>query len=338
MLLLHDNDLKGRLPESWNLPSLATICLSNNAGLRGHLPASFFNSPQSSARGGAALTTMVIEGTGIGGALPADLCNAANLATLNLAGNRFSGPLPACVTRLQRLGALRLGSNSMTGTLPTALSNMTSLTTLDLSGNGFSGTIVASLGDISAQLVETCLDLNHFSCVLPDSVLRWKKAPGFKSLKLLLGNLFACPDAGALSYSMMVGAPGLVAATPEEADSYACGNADYAIPGLAAIVPFAVVLLAIGRGRLKRGAGWWARLRAASGAEHQVAVGPDGQRSVSGGTFPVVPPAQRRVIAHRAAELEAAATSLATMAGSACLCALAGATLVLPVVLNAPSE
>ena len=75
---------------------------------------------------------MVIEGSGLHGTLPLELCHATNLVKLYLSGNQFDS-LPSCVTHLQRLQDLYVSQNQLEGELPYALDNMTELRKLDLS-------------------------------------------------------------------------------------------------------------------------------------------------------------------------------------------------------------
>ena len=268
-LLLQDNDLDGTFPPQWALPSLISLVASNNPRLGGTLPASLFlplnlndvgpgapleqgalpttgndllplvgdaqNSISAAAAANPTLRAVVIEGTGLAGTLPAEVCAAHLLKTLALSGNRFTGPLPECVTGLQELETLHLASNMLDGTLPLRLDNMTALAAIDVSNNEFGGRVPPSLGDVSAQLEEASLDLNRLSCGLPKSVLQWRAKAGAKPLGLLRGNLFGCNQGGAW-WALRMSADGLRAANEQHFDSYSCGTSSYVLPGAALTV------------------------------------------------------------------------------------------------------
>ena len=124
-LFLENNDLRGGLPASWNLTSLATVVLSNNQNLGGTLPASLFligddiSSHVNRGVGGGhvlyALRAVVIEGARLSGTIPHEICKAPQLATLALSGNMLTGSLPACLPYMHSLQALHLTSNSISG-------------------------------------------------------------------------------------------------------------------------------------------------------------------------------------------------------------------------------
>jgi len=126
-MLLHNNDFNGAVPSRWALPSLISIMLSNNPKLSGKIPPSLFleqdrlNASTSISSANDVLRAVVIEGTSIGGSLPAALCSAPQLVILAISGNEITGSLPSCLVSLQKLETLRVSNNRLTGTLPEAL-------------------------------------------------------------------------------------------------------------------------------------------------------------------------------------------------------------------------
>jgi len=255
-MLLHDNDIAGEIPLEWASPSLVSIMLSNNPKLSGSLSASFFleqgtsNDTQFSK---VVLRDVVIEGTSIGGTLPAALCSAPQLVTLALSGNKLTGSLPNCIVSLQNLRTLRFSNNRLTGTLPVAINNMTSLTVLDLSNNLIQGRIPAGLGDISQNLEAVDLQINRLSCDLPASVLNWQASSENTTVSLLNGNTFGCSTKSIFALSIQ-GAAGLRNVNEQAFDAYSCGNSKYVLPVIfVAILAVPVVfglLFVYFRGRL----------------------------------------------------------------------------------------
>jgi len=262
VMLLHDNDLAGELPCEWSLPSLVSIILSNNPKISGSLPPSLFlqqdasNASVSTRISNDMLRAVVIEGTSIGGTLPAALCATPQLNTIALSGNKLTGSLPNCISSLQNLYTLRVSNNYLTGTLPETINNMTSLTVLDLSTNEIQGQVPAGLGDISPNLNTVHLQFNRLSCDLPASVLDWQASSANVSFSLLGGNLFGCGKdtfLGIFALSIQ-GAVGLRNANKQAFDAYSCGSADYVLPAmtvaiLAVPVVVGVIVMAF-RGRL----------------------------------------------------------------------------------------
>jgi Leucine-rich repeat (LRR) protein len=269
-MLLHDNDLDGVLPSEWALSSLVSIILSNNPKLSGTLPTGLFlqqvglDASESRTSPNIALRAVVIEGTSIGGTLPAALCSAPQLATLAFSGNKFTGSLPDCVVSFQNMHTLRISNNHLTGSLPVAINNMTSLTVLDLSRNLLQGRVPSALGDISSNFDTMQLQINRLSCDLPASVLGWQASSANVSFSLLDGNLFGCSTSNyreSVSLSIQ-GATGLRNANEKAFDAYSCGNSDYVLPVFTAAslaVPV-VVWLAVLYCRSRLACKWWLAL------------------------------------------------------------------------------
>ena len=248
-MLSHDNDLGGVLPSEWALPSLVSIMLSNNPKLGGSLPVSLFidssNKTESISTPNFVLRSVIVEGTSIGGTLPAALCSAPQLVTLALSGNALTGSLPDCVTSLQNLQILCISNNQLTGGLPEAINNMVSLTVLDLSANKIQGTVPAELGEISSYLDTMKLQLNRLSCDLPTTVLDWQASSANVSLNLLDGNLFGCSAGshGGITSMLIEGAHGLRNANKQAFDAYNCGNSDYILPAITIIILVVPIVL-----------------------------------------------------------------------------------------------
>ncbi|KAM0833933.1 hypothetical protein ACQ4PT_063938 [Festuca glaucescens] len=96
--------------------------------LQGPLPANL--QPLASS-----LTTLVLSGTNLTGAIPPEIGGYGELATLDLSKNQLTGAiLPA------------LNSNSLRGAIPDDIGDLASLTHLTLFDNELSGTIPASIG------------------------------------------------------------------------------------------------------------------------------------------------------------------------------------------------
>ena len=260
-MLLHNNALTGALPSKWALPSLISIMPSNNPKLSGSLPSSLFlqhatSNVSKSSSSNLVLRAVVIEGTSIGGTLPAALCSAPRLENLAFSGNELTGSLPGCISSLQNLQTLRISNNHLTGTLPVAINNMTSLTVLDLSTNEIQGRVPAALGDISPNLDTVQLHFNRLSCDLPPSVLAWQGSNASISFNLLDGNLFGCGSSTFFEiFALSIqGAAGLRNGNEQAFDAYSCGSSVYVLPVttitiLAVPVVFGVIFMAV-RGRL----------------------------------------------------------------------------------------
>ena len=183
-MLLHDNLLRGPLPEAWNLPSLVSIVLSNNVGLDGTLPSSLFSQQHAAASPTSGtsshqlnhnLRAVVIEGTHVHGTIPQALCSALELQTLAVSGNGLTGSLPECFTTLKTLKTLRAAHNHVVGTLPGTVGNLSAMTTMDLSNNGITGYVPSELGEMAPHLASMSLEQNDLSCDLPPSVRHWKR-------------------------------------------------------------------------------------------------------------------------------------------------------------------
>jgi Leucine-rich repeat (LRR) protein len=247
-VLLYNNDFTGTLPSLWASPSLMSIMLSNNPKLSGSLPTSLFlqqtasNATRNSTSSNSVLRAVVIEGTLIGGTIPATLCSAQYLQTLAVSGNEITGSLPDCVASLRKLRTLRASNNHLTGTLPEAFNNMTSLAVLDLATNHIQGRVPAGLGDISQNLSTVLLHSNRLSCDLPTSVLDWHESSADATVNLLNGNLFGCSTDALFALSIQ-GALGLRNVNEQAFDAYSCGNSNYVLPAITVAILAAPIVV-----------------------------------------------------------------------------------------------
>ncbi|KAF4361039.1 hypothetical protein F8388_016848 [Cannabis sativa] len=128
------NQLKGQLPNTFNITPFLYVDLSSNH-FEGPIP------------------------------LP-------NVSTqlLDLSNNKFSGPIPENIDdSLQNMVSLSLSTNQIHGSIPNSIGNMLSLSVLDLSNNKLIGKIPLSFGNLS-NLVALDLRKNNLSGTIPDSL------------------------------------------------------------------------------------------------------------------------------------------------------------------------
>ncbi len=194
---LEDNNLKGTLPSRLgDLRSLSVLDLSNNAGLKGPLPASL---------AGLGLTVLKLDGTGL--CAPLDPAYQAWLATvgdIRVAGCPAAvAPDRVALTALYgetggaywkeaanwlgeaplrdwhgvetdaegRVTSIDLGYNNLRGRLPPELALMDRLETLRLNGNGLTGNIPPELARLD-RLAVLELSLNLLTGPVPPELGR----------------------------------------------------------------------------------------------------------------------------------------------------------------------
>ena len=114
----------------------------------------------------ANLTGLYLNSNRLTGAIPAQLGNLANLVNLWLTGNGLSGAIPAQLGNLANLQHLLLNSNQLSGAIPTELGNLANLTLLYLNNNGLSEAIPTELGSL-ASLQRLLLSNNQLSGAIP---------------------------------------------------------------------------------------------------------------------------------------------------------------------------
>ena len=105
----------------------------------------------------------------LGGAIPSELGNLANLRILYLNNNHLTGAIPAELGNLANLQYLHLERNRLTGAIPAELGKLASLAELDLTGNRLTGDIPAELGNL-ANLRRLYLGGNRLTGCVPQSL------------------------------------------------------------------------------------------------------------------------------------------------------------------------
>ncbi|MQL68518.1 hypothetical protein Taro_000845, partial [Colocasia esculenta] len=144
------------------------------------------------AGGGLArVISVVLEGAGYEGKLPAAIANLSSLAHLDLSGNGFRGPVPAALGSLGALRTLSLASNSFSGEIPPSLAGLGALELLDLSRNALKGAVPAALAAGLVSLRNLDLSYNRLSGGMPPAL-----PPNLVSLALR-GNALSGPLASA---------------------------------------------------------------------------------------------------------------------------------------------
>jgi Leucine-rich repeat (LRR) protein len=87
---------------------------------------------------------ILVGNPNLGGPIPEELGNSAQLSVLDLHDNAFNGSIPSTLGYLQHLGQLDFSSNELTGSIPPQLGNISGLETLELHNNRLTGTIPIS--------------------------------------------------------------------------------------------------------------------------------------------------------------------------------------------------
>ncbi|VFQ73641.1 unnamed protein product [Cuscuta campestris] len=181
-LVLNGCGLMGEFPVAiFNLPKLKVINLSNNYGLKGHLP----NFPS-----GSPLKSLLLSGTSFGGVLPPSIGNLGCLEHIDISRCYFTGKLPmslgnltqlvsldnliwegnhfspdsfttsslSWIGKLTKLTSLSLGNMNLKGEIPSWLMNLSRLTELYINDNQLTGPIPSSFRNLT-QLIY--IDLSH---------------------------------------------------------------------------------------------------------------------------------------------------------------------------------
>ena len=112
------------------------------------------------------VTRLILSENELGGEIPAELGNLANLEYLYLDGNTLTGEIPAVLGSLTNLLFLYLDGNALDGGIPAELGGLTNLITLSLNGNTLSGQIPKELEGLT-NLRELRLDDNTLSGGIP---------------------------------------------------------------------------------------------------------------------------------------------------------------------------
>ena len=128
--------------------------------------------------GDGRVTSLILEGNRLIGAIPPVLSQLTRLKDLNLGeGNLLSGAIPPELGQLSRLQTLNLWDSQLSGGIPPELGGLTQLQSLSLSDNPLSGTIPPELGGLT-QLQSLGLGGNQLSGAIPPvlgqlSRLKW---------------------------------------------------------------------------------------------------------------------------------------------------------------------
>ena len=112
------------------------------------------------------VTRLILSENELGGEIPAELGNLANLEYLYLDGNALTGEIPAVLGSLTNLLFLYLDGNALDGGIPAELGGLTNLITLSLNGNTLSGQIPKELEGLT-NLRELRLDDNTLTGEIP---------------------------------------------------------------------------------------------------------------------------------------------------------------------------
>ncbi|KAK1364402.1 LRR receptor-like kinase family protein [Heracleum sosnowskyi] len=181
VLDLHDNVLKGRIPESFgHMTSLTYLNLGHNL-LNGPIPNTFglmtalsYLDLNANQLNGAipntfalmkALTYLDLSANHLNGEIPDSICNLSSLKVVHFSFNNLTGSLPD-FTLLPSLEELLVNFNQLDGFLPTVFKHHSNLKVLDLSNNYLRGSLPDFTG--SSSLESLYLDNNEFSGSLPD--------------------------------------------------------------------------------------------------------------------------------------------------------------------------
>ena len=116
--------------------------------------------------GAGRVTSLVLSGNQLSGAIPPELGQLASLQYLGLNHNQLSGVIPAELGSLASLQSLELNSNQLSGTIPPELGGLANLQRLDLSSNQLSGSIPPQLAAL-ANLQWLYLGENQLSGSIP---------------------------------------------------------------------------------------------------------------------------------------------------------------------------
>ena len=154
--------------EIWELPSLRSLKLSNNAismDFNGIEKASYLTTLkltdchlrrlQGLQNAGSALKELHLGSNQFDGTLPDELFGLSHLEHLWLNNNHFVGTVPPDVGKLTKLRQLSLEDNSLEGQLPTELAGLSALKHLSLKSNAFSGLIPSEINSMpSLQTID----------------------------------------------------------------------------------------------------------------------------------------------------------------------------------------
>ncbi|HMT69470.1 MAG TPA: gliding motility-associated C-terminal domain-containing protein [Saprospiraceae bacterium] len=129
--------------------------------LIGQLPSSLVNL--------SSLENLFLTRNPLGGIIPPEFGDFANLRILLLQWNNFSGSIPDNLGNCNSLTDLWIvGNPALTGQIPSSLGNLTNLNQIGLAANNLSGEIPASLGNLTVNLL--WLQQNNLSGCIPEEL------------------------------------------------------------------------------------------------------------------------------------------------------------------------
>lgn len=110
--------------------------------------------------------TIILNGNGLNGAIPAALGDLSHLETLDLNTNQITGTIPSQLENLGDLTQLVLYDNQLSGSIPYQLGNLSNLEILSLQTNHLTGSIPAQLGSLG-NLTDLWLSDNQLTGSIP---------------------------------------------------------------------------------------------------------------------------------------------------------------------------
>ncbi|KAH7857076.1 hypothetical protein Vadar_008807 [Vaccinium darrowii] len=165
---LSNNSFSGTIPLSIaNLTKVVELDFSLNK-LTGQLdPQLFPDRGSNEAKTGLLSIQRLLFTTNLlGGPLPSEIGNLADLTLLALDDNSFSGPIPESLGNLSKITSLYLNLNQLSGQIPLSFGTLTKLTNLFLFSNNLSGLVPEQIKNLSS-LVVLHLNWNNLSGQLP---------------------------------------------------------------------------------------------------------------------------------------------------------------------------
>ncbi|WCJ44249.1 Receptor kinase-like protein Xa21 [Euphorbia peplus] len=170
ILAIGDNYLHGIVPSSvYNLSSITIFSVGYNRRIQGNLPPDMgVLFPR--------LQRLEAMGNQFTGSIPVSLPNATQLVTIELGDNNFTGKVPQDFGSLQNLAYLNLYYNNLGTGGPndmdfvTSLVNCSNLRRLGLHRNGFGGLLPVEIANLSTQMEDLAVGLNHLSGSIPSGI------------------------------------------------------------------------------------------------------------------------------------------------------------------------
>ena len=186
ILMIHDNNLAGKLPSSFaNLSSnLQQLCVADN-WLTGSIPRgmkkfqnlvslsfenNYFTGELPSEIGALnKLVQISIYNNRLSGEIPDIFGNFTNLDTIAMADNQFSGRIHSSIAQCKGLNYLYLGMNKLGGTIPKEIFKLSGLVVLSLGGNSLHGPLPSEVNAMK-QLEVMNVSHNQLSGSIPTEI------------------------------------------------------------------------------------------------------------------------------------------------------------------------